>query len=83
MASASFEPYVDANVAARHLSITRKQLLRLARRGLIRAYPVDPTRRRKTYRFKLSELEEDLRNGLSEESRRCTLTLGDLPRCER
>ena len=67
MNSPSFEPYVDADVAARHLSVTRKQLLGLARRGLIRSYPVDPTRRRKTYRFKLGELDEDLRKGLSQE----------------
>jgi hypothetical protein len=67
MNSPIFEPYVDADVAARHLSITRKQLLGLARRGLIRSYPVDPTRRRKTYRFKLGELDEDLRKGLSQE----------------
>lgn len=67
MNPARFELYVDADVAARHLSITRKQLLGLARRGLIRAYAVDPTRRRKTYRFKLGELDEDMRNGLSQE----------------
>jgi hypothetical protein len=66
MNSASFERYVDANIAAQHLSITRKQLLDLVRRGLVRAYPVDPTRQRKTYRFKLAELDEDLRKGLSE-----------------
>ena len=63
----SLEPCIDADVAARHLSITRKQLLGFARRGFIRAYAVDPTRRRKTYRFKLGELDEDLRNRLSQE----------------
>lgn len=51
------EPYVDANAVAQHIQGTRRQVLDLTRRGLIPAYPVDPTVRRKQWRYKLSEVD--------------------------
>ena len=50
------EPFESAEVAAKYLATTRRELLAMARRGIPGAYPLDPTRRRKTWVFKLSEL---------------------------
>jgi hypothetical protein len=50
------EPFVSAKQAARFLSINRRYLLSLARKGIHGAYPIDPSATRKTWRFLLSEL---------------------------
>jgi hypothetical protein len=49
------EPFVSAEEAARFLSVNRRQLLALARRGLAGAYPLTGTVR-KVWVFRLSEL---------------------------
>jgi excisionase family DNA binding protein len=54
--SAYPEPYVDAQRAAAFLSISRKTLLALARKGKIPAHPI-ADRKRKVWRFRLGELE--------------------------
>ncbi len=55
--SESFEPYVSAEKAAQYLDIKPKTLLEKARKGQIPAYPWgDGTR--KTWRFKISQLDE-------------------------
>jgi excisionase family DNA binding protein len=60
MSSLSFqslpEPYVDADRAAAFLSVSRKTLLALARSGQIPAHPIGD-RKRRTWRFRLRELE--------------------------
>ena len=53
----SFEPFVDADVAARFLSLSRKHVLKLAIHGVIPAHPLGPGQR-KTWRFLLSELRD-------------------------
>jgi hypothetical protein len=50
------EPFVSAEEAALFLSIKRRYLLALARKGIAGAYPLDPQARRKVWRFRLSEL---------------------------
>jgi hypothetical protein len=49
------ERFVDSVVAAKFLSIQRRQLLELARAGKIPAYPIGDGQRR-VWRFRLSDL---------------------------
>jgi len=49
------ERFVDSVVAAKFLSIQRRQLLELARAGKIPAYPIGDGQRR-LWRFRLSDL---------------------------
>jgi excisionase family DNA binding protein len=48
--------FVDAQRAAGFLSLSRKTLLKLARKGKVPAHPVGEGRR-KLWRFRLSELD--------------------------
>jgi hypothetical protein len=50
------EPFVSAEQAAQFLSVERRQLLALARRGLAGAYPLGTGTVRKVWVFRLSEL---------------------------
>jgi hypothetical protein len=50
------EPFVSADAAAQFLSITRRYLLALARRGIAGAYPVGTGSMRRIWVFRLSEL---------------------------
>jgi hypothetical protein len=50
------EPFVSADEAAKFLSIDRRFLLSLARRGIAGAYPLGTGECRKTWVFRLSEL---------------------------
>ena len=59
-----FEPSVSAEEAARFLSIERRELLAMARRGLLGAYALDPTRKRKSWVFLLSELAAAIKSGV-------------------
>ena len=52
-----FEPFVDADVAARFLSLSRKHILKLAIHGVIPAHPLSAGQR-KTWRFLLTELRD-------------------------
>jgi hypothetical protein len=54
--SAAPEPFVSAEEAARFLSIKRRFLLSLARRGIGGAYALSTGDFRKTWVFRLSEL---------------------------
>jgi hypothetical protein len=58
------EPFVSADEAARFVSVTRRELLAMARRGVRGAYPLDPTRKRKTWVFLLSELSAAIKSGI-------------------
>ena len=48
------EPFVDASEAGKFLSLPPARILRLARQGLLPGHPIG--NRRKSWRFRLSEL---------------------------
>jgi len=50
------ERFVSADEAARFLSVTRRYVLELARRGIAGAYPIGTGNERKVWVFRLSEL---------------------------
>ena len=50
------EPFVSAEAAATFLSVNRRLLLSLARKGMVGAYPLGTGHARKTWVFRLSEL---------------------------
>jgi hypothetical protein len=50
------EPFVSAEEAAQFLSIKRRHLLALARRGIAGAYPLSTGTMRRIWVFRLSEL---------------------------
>jgi hypothetical protein len=50
------EPFVSADAAAMFLSVTRRYVLELARRGIHGAYPIGTGSKRKVWVFRLSEL---------------------------
>ena len=56
------EPFVDATEVAQFLSIARRQVLELARAGELPAHPIGRGRRR-TWRFKLSEVDQMIASG--------------------
>jgi len=49
------EPFVNADRASEFLSLRRRRVLELARKGEVPAYPIGEGRRR-VWRFRLSEL---------------------------
>jgi len=61
----NFEHFVDAAVAAQFLGCSPTHLLKLARDGRVPAHPLsdDDKKRRRTWRFRLSELEAFMLNG--------------------
>jgi hypothetical protein len=50
------EPFVSADAAAQFLSVTRRHVLELARRGIAGAYALGTGNERKLWVFRLSEL---------------------------
>ena len=54
------EPFVDPDTAAAFVGISRRVLLQKARTGKLPGYPLDPTAKKKDWRFKLSELDRCL-----------------------
>jgi hypothetical protein len=54
--SSSPEPFVSADKAAQFLSVKRRYLLELARRGIAGAYAIGTGSKRKIWVFRLSEL---------------------------
>jgi hypothetical protein len=52
------EPFVPKEVVAEHLSLPVRKVLELARRRIIRAYPIGCIRNQ--WRFRLSEVTEDI-----------------------
>ncbi len=61
------EHFVDAAVAARFLGCSRTYLLKLARLGQVPAHPLanGDNKLRRTWRFRLSELEAFMLAGVS------------------
>jgi len=55
------EPFASADVAARHLGVTRRMLLAMARMGIPGAYPVGTGSVRRRWIFLISELTSSVR----------------------
>ena len=54
------EPFVDPDIAAAFVGITRRTLLQKVRTGKIPGHPLDRSAKKKEWRFKLSELDRYL-----------------------
>lgn len=54
------EPFVNADIAATFLGITRRALLQKVRSGKIPGHALDRSAKKKEWRFKLSELDRHL-----------------------
>jgi hypothetical protein len=67
------EPFVSAEVAAQFLSVSRRYLLVLARRGIAGAYSMGTGNVRKVWVFRLSELASaiEAQNRLIQKSAKC------------
>jgi hypothetical protein len=63
----SQEPYVGAQHVAEHLSLSRREVLKLTRAEKLPAHPIDPSAARKIYRYKLSEIDALLSQTLTAE----------------
>jgi len=61
----SQEPYVDAKCVAEHLSLARREVLKLTRAGKLPAHAIDPSAARKIYRYKVSEIDDMLSQTLT------------------
>ena len=59
------ERFVDSVVAAKFLSIQRRQLLELARAGKIPAYPIGDGQRR-LWRFRLSDIAKAMEQRMTQ-----------------
>jgi hypothetical protein len=57
------EPFVDANTVAQFLSIKRRQVLEMTRKGIIPAHPLVTGRSRRIWRYKLSEVDATVISG--------------------
>ena len=64
-ASAQPEPFVDADAVAAFLCLERRQVLEMARRGIISAHPLMGQGKgaRNTWRLRLSEVAEAIASG--------------------
>lgn len=62
------ERYVDASALAEHLSVTRRQVLEMTRRGVIPGYPLGIGASRKVWRYKISEVETAISPGIRKPS---------------
>ncbi len=61
MPTKEHEPFVDADVIAAHTGMSLRMIKKWAREGRIPAHPVSGAERlRKTWRFKLSEVDSAL-----------------------
>ena len=63
----SQESYVDAQRVAEYLSLARREVLKLTRAGKLPAHVIDPRAARKSYRYRLSEIDNVLSQGLPAE----------------
>lgn len=58
------ERFVDADALAEHLSVARRQVLEMTRRGIIPGHPLGVGRSRKAWRYKISEVEAAIASGV-------------------
>ncbi len=73
------EPFVSAEEAAQFLSVKRRYLLELARRGIAGAYPLGTGSKRKVWVFRLSELAAAIErdeNPILNSGKPCTIDSG-------
>jgi hypothetical protein len=63
-----FERYVDASALAEHLSVTRRQILEMTRRGVIPGHPLGIGANRRVWRYKISEVEVAIASGIRKHS---------------
>lgn len=63
------EPYVDADAASRYLNVARRTLNEMARSGKIPAYAWGVGMQRRTWRFKLSELDSYMKSKVGSSGR--------------
>ena len=73
------EPFVSADEAAKFLSVKRRYLLSLARRGMAGAYPLGTGTKRKIWVFRLSELAISVTRDktiVSKTQKPCTMSSG-------
>lgn len=56
----SQERFVHPNALAEHLNVTRRQVMEMARRGIIPGHPLGIGASRNLWRFKISEVEAAL-----------------------
>ena len=76
------EPFVSAQEAAQFLSVKRRYLLELARRGIAGAYPLGTGSKRKVWVFRLSELAAAIErdeNPILNSRKPCTIESGSPP----
>lgn len=69
MSSLPAEPYVDAQKAASFLGVASKTLNELARKGEVPAYQWGLGNQRRTWRFKLSELDSYMKSKVGSSGR--------------
>jgi excisionase family DNA binding protein len=62
------EPFVTADDIAEHLKVTRRQVLEMARKGLIPAYPLGVGEHRRVWRYKISEVDAAIAAGTRKRS---------------
>lgn len=62
------ERFVDADALAEHLSVARRQILEMTRRGIIPGHPLGVGRSRKVWRYKISEVESAIASGVRKPS---------------
>jgi hypothetical protein len=60
------ERFVDADALAEHLSVARRQVLEMTRRGIIPGHPLGVGKSRKVWRYKISEVESAFDSGVRE-----------------
>ena len=58
------ERFVDADALAEHLSVTRRQVLEMTRRGIIPGHPLGVGTSRTVWRYKISEVEAAIATGV-------------------
>jgi excisionase family DNA binding protein len=54
------EPYITADQVAQYLSITRRQVLEMTRRGTLPGHPLGTGSSRRVWRYRLSEIDAAL-----------------------
>jgi hypothetical protein len=79
IATRTLEPFVSAQEAAQFLSVKRRYLLELARKGLPGAYALGTGSKRKVWVFRLSELAAEIErdeNPILSSRKPCTIESG-------
>jgi excisionase family DNA binding protein len=69
MSALPLEPYVDAQKASAFLGVATKTLNEMARKGEVPAYQWGLGNQRRTWRFKLSELDSYMKSKVGLSSR--------------